>query len=373
MDTSSRRLRGSGLRMKSGLSVVLVFIVACSSNWAAEAKVKRIDTHAHFVPTFYADLLNAKGLTAGGLAIPKWDADAHLAFMDSLNIQLSILSASTPGARFSESDVEEGRTLARQLNEYGHMLAVKYPERFQFFATLTLPDVEGSIAEAIYALDTLKAAGVVLMANIHGEYLGSRNFDPLMEVLNEREAVVFVHPSHLDIEPVTNDLGDGKKVKISPNVIDFLLDTTRAAENLVVMTVTKRYPNIKFLLAHSGGFLPFAAYRMAGALSEMMGEKSPQPFLKELQKFYVDIALSTSPSALPSTFATVPHDQISFGSDYPYAPSVGITRATHMFEKYPLEDEKRETINYHCANGLFEKPLSHWRKVWHKEELHTEL
>lgn len=205
METSAGRWQGSSSRSSGGrlrmwaLGVALLCIVLPSVT--AAGKGIRIDTHAHIVPPFYSDLLRTKGLTAGGLAIPKWNAADHVAFMDSLDIQLSVLSVSTPGARFAPSDVEEGRELARQLNEYAHQTTVDYPERFQFFATLTLPDVEGSVAEAVYALDTLKAAGVVLMANSFGEYLGSKKFDPLMEVLNDREAVVFIHPNKLDLAP----------------------------------------------------------------------------------------------------------------------------------------------------------------------------
>lgn len=154
---------------------------------------------------------------------------------------------------------------------------------------------------------------------------------------------------------------------ISPNVVDFLLDTTRAAENLIVMRVTERYPKIKFLLAHSGGVLPFAAYRLAGALSQMMGAENNRKFLLELQKFYVDVALSTSPSSLPSILSFMPLDHITYGSDYPYVPGFGITRSLGLFEKYPMDQGTRDLINSLSATPLFEKTLSHWRTVWHQE------
>lgn len=156
---------------------------------------KRIDTHTHFIPEFYAEILKSKGLDSGGRAIPKWTPESHIELMDTIGVETAIISISTPGARLPGDDMEAGRKLARELNEYGHKVTVEYPGRFQFWATVTLPDVEGSVQEAIYALDTLKAAGVVLLANSEGEYLGSKKFDPLMEVLNERHAVVFVHPN----------------------------------------------------------------------------------------------------------------------------------------------------------------------------------
>jgi hypothetical protein len=71
------------------------------------------------------------------------------------------------------------------------------PDRFGFVATLTLPDVDGAIAEATYALDVLGASGVVLLANTHGTYLGAPEQEPLLAELARRAAVVFVHPSTL--------------------------------------------------------------------------------------------------------------------------------------------------------------------------------
>lgn len=120
----------------------------------------------------------------------------HLAINAAFGIRTFVVSISSPGAILTENTtIEEGRTLARQLNEYGYNLTVEYPGHFKFFATLTLPDLDGAVAEAIYALDTLGAAGVIILASSYGELLGTRRFDPLYKVLDDRKAVVFVHPS----------------------------------------------------------------------------------------------------------------------------------------------------------------------------------
>jgi len=342
--------------------------------FVVEQGVKRIDTHTHFIPPFYHEILRKKGLDSGGRAIPKWTPEGHIELMDLLKVETSILSISTPGACLGGDDIETRRKLARELNEYGHKMAVEYPGRFQFFATVTLPDVEGSVAEAIYALDTLKAAGVVLLANSDGEYLGSKKFDPLMAVLNERDAVVFVHPNHVPLAPVPDTVED---TMVPEFVMDFLLDTTRAAANLIMKNVTGRYPNIKFILSHSGGFMPFAAYRMGGALSFLTKENAEKT-MKALRSFYVDTALSSSPSALPSTVAFIPHNQITFGSDFPFAPTFGIKIATGQLDEFQgIAPEKKSWINYSNANTLFSKPLTYWRGVWSKSKAsasdHSEL
>jgi predicted TIM-barrel fold metal-dependent hydrolase len=159
------------------------------------APAGRIDTHNHVVPPTYAAWLKKKGIAAGGLPIPDWNLDAAISLMDKFRIQTSNMSISTPGVHLG--DDSEAREKAREVNEYAAEVVRKHPSRFGFFATLCLPDVKGSIDELAYAFDKRHADGVVLLANSRGIYLGERVFDPLFDELNKRNAVVFVHPSHL--------------------------------------------------------------------------------------------------------------------------------------------------------------------------------
>jgi predicted TIM-barrel fold metal-dependent hydrolase len=69
------------------------------------------------------------------------------------------------------------------------------PDRFGQFACIPLPDVDGSVAEAVYALDELHADGVVLLSNAGGKYLGDKYFELLWAELDARAAVVFIHPT----------------------------------------------------------------------------------------------------------------------------------------------------------------------------------
>ncbi|KAL3685018.1 hypothetical protein R1sor_003040 [Riccia sorocarpa] len=325
---------------------------------ATRTTVQRIDTHAYFLPPFYYDTLKRMGLDKEGPlnSMPKWNAKDHLAFMDKLGIETAILSISSPGARLPDHTLQEARTLAREVNNYGHMMAVTYPGRLQFFASLVLPDVEGSVEEAIRALDTLEAAGVALLANSEGWYLDRPEFDPLMEVLNSRGATIFVHPHSL--------LGT-LKLEVPPFVVDFLLDTTRAAATLVMNNVTARFPNLKWILGHSGGFMPFAGYRIGSALSLVTGE-SAESFLRELRRFYVDTAVSSSPSALPSTIAFLTTEQLTFGSDYPFAPNMVIERETAQLDTFlKLELDSWHQINHHNAARVLGSRLNHRRKKLH--------
>ncbi|KAL2622716.1 hypothetical protein R1flu_002921 [Riccia fluitans] len=321
---------------------------------------KRIDTHCHFAPEFYREILREKKITAGGRPIPAWNVTEHLAFMDKMNISFSIASVSTPGAVLNgHYPVEERRKLARMLNEYGYALRKQYPDRFGFFATLTLPDVEGSVNEAIYALDSLKAAGVVLLASSAGEVLGSRpDYEPLYAELDKRNAVVFVHPG----QSVCSAEGDCpiRSSGVPPFAVDFLLDTTRAALNLVYSNVIHKYPSVKFILAHSGGFLPFATFRATKILN-LLKNDSDSIVLSQLQQFYVDTAISGNEWALPSTLALLGHNHLTYGSDYPFAPENVMLENSLDTDRYFEQNLKAEAlghIRFSTASKLFGRKIS---------------
>lgn len=300
----------------------------------------RIDTHHHVVPPGYAALLADKGLTAGGQWVPEWSVDTDLALMDTAGIATSILSVSMPGVHFG--DDAEARALARRFNELTAEVVKDRPDRFGFFATLTLPDLDGALAETAYALDTLGADGVVLLANAAGTWLGDSRFDPLFDELNRRRAVVFVHPTVIPgLAPLEG---------IPTYAADFLLDTTRAAINLARSGTMERCPDLKVLLSHAGGFLPYVASRVSLAAS---AKDDPIDGFTQLQRFIFDVALSSSPTALPALLAFTRPGHVTFGSDWPYAPEVVVKTFTDAYERFDLEDDVRFSIDRGAAETLF--------------------
>jgi predicted TIM-barrel fold metal-dependent hydrolase len=302
--------------------------------------MSRIDTHQHIVPPDYARWLRSQGERAGGLPIPEWGVDGALAVMERHDVATAILSVSTPGVHLG--DDADARTMARDVNDFAAQVARDHPDRFGFFATLTLPDVDGALAELARAFDELGADGVVLLANSGGVYLGDKLFDPVFDELQRRAAVVFVHPSVLpDLAPIEG---------IPPFVADFLLDTTRAAVNLARSGTLERCPDVKFILAHAGGFVPYAAFRLAPTASPN-GDVGHG--LSLLRRYYFDTALSGTPSALPSLLAFTTPDQITFGTDYPYAPDFAVAAITAMYASYDVDDVSRAQIDHGTAQSLF--------------------
>ena len=308
----------------------------------------RIDTHQHIVPPGYARWMHEKGIRPGGAALPSWSARAALKFMDKHSVQAGILSLSAPGVYFGDS--VEARRWAREVNDYSAEVVAARPERFGFFATLTLPDVEGALVEAKYALDTLLADGIVLLANNDGRYLGDPGFEPLLEFLHHRRVVVFIHPGELPAPVVPG---------VPAYAADFLLDTTRTVLSLILSGAMDKFPGIRFLLAHAGGFAPYIASRILltmlnnkdTALSALaaLGDKRQSV----LRRFYYDVALSASPAALPSLLEVADPGRITYGTDFPFAPSVAIYFLNMQYEKYPLDPLQRAAIDRANSEALF--------------------
>ncbi|OBG19299.1 amidohydrolase family protein [Mycobacterium sp. 852002-51057_SCH5723018] len=304
----------------------------------------RIDTHHHAIPPFYRDLLRAAKIDdAAGRALPEWSAEGSLHTMSELGVATAILSVSTPGTAFLPN-VPDAAALARDINDYLAATVAAQPDRFGFFATLPMPHLEESAAEAARSLDKLRADGVVLLANAAGVYLGQDGQDELFGALDARSAVVFIHPAELPGPAV-----DG----VPPFATDFLLDTTRAAYLLVRNGICRKYPSIKFILSHAGGFVPYASHRLALAIMGDTG-RSLADILDDFAGFYFDTALSSSAAALPSLLAFAKPGHVAFGSDWPFAPLAAGKLFAAGLETYPgLDVATRVAVDRANALALF--------------------
>ena len=290
----------------------------------------RIDVHHHIIPPVYAEAIHRHGLQLhAGAPLPNWSPEKSLQVMDVNGIQRAITSLTTPGAHLG-GGVAQASSLARACNEYAAELCSRHPERFGSFALLPLPFTEASCAEAIHALDVLKADGLVMFGSSDGVFLGDPRFDELMAELDRREAVVFVHPN---LHQTSEQLG----MQAPGFLIEFLCDTTRAAVNLILTGTLERYPRIRWILAHGGGFLPYVAWRvsLANALPQFQ-DKAPQGVMHYLKRFYFDTALSPSRYSMAALKALVDPSHILFGSDFPFAPAPLTTLQCQTLEENPL-------------------------------------
>jgi predicted TIM-barrel fold metal-dependent hydrolase len=292
-----------------------------------------IDVHHHILPPEYVRTMVMHGVEQGFGDEPSrsWDAESAIEVMERQGIDMAITSISAPSVYFGKPAIR--RKLARSCNEYSAEIVARYPGRFGAFAVLPMPDVESSLMELEHALDVLKLQGVALLSNADGIYLGEPEFNELFEELNRRKAVVFLHPG------VSTAIKQSK-TGVLPFMVEVTFETTRAAAYLVFGGTCERCPDVKIILAHAGGTIPYLAGRMI--LSAQVfehKERIPKGCLTYLKRFYFDIALSAFPFSLRSLQELAEPTHILFGSDYPFAPEVATALTIAGLKSYDGFDE----------------------------------
>jgi len=303
-----------------------------------------IDVHHHISPPAYNQELIARGINEPPLL--RWSVQKSLDDMDKAGVATAVTSITTPGVWFGDNNA--ARRLARKCNDYAATLVRDHPGRFGVFASLPLPDVGGSLQEIGYAFDTLRADGVGLMTSYGDKWLGDPAFDPVMEELNRRKAVVYTHPTLAEccrgILPVVHRA-----------VVEFQTDTSRAIGSVIFTGTAARYPDIKFIWSHGGGTMPFLyeRYLRMPQLHPDVQANIPRGVEFELKKFYYDVAQVAHPAALAALAKVAPVSQILFGTDFPYRTSADHVKGVTEF--FTDEGDRRK-ITRDNAVGLIARP-----------------
>lgn len=309
-----------------------------------------IDIHAHFLPP-EPDEVHDKRLHAlrdGCWCLdeaPKWDAEPVLSYMDRTGIAMQMLSniPRTPDA-------------LRASNDYGASLVRQRPDRFGLLAALPTDDVDAAVAEARRAEDELAADGYAVSFDYNGVELGDARLDALWEELNRRRAVVFAHPSAI-----------GAGVRGRPRVLlDVAFESAGVIVDMLYRGVFRRYPDVRFVVAHCGGALPALSGRL-----ELVGLQNwvPNPLgitpiemRTHLARLYVDTA-ATMPTALGPALAMTSLEHIVYGSDCGVPCSNETTmnaNITALIERAGLSREQVEVIGRNALN-LFPKAAARMR------------
>ena len=307
-----------------------------------------IDVHSHLItPEFVSSLENEGRLMDEGFPLPKYDVYNHLKWMDEAGVETSVLTLAAPQPTSAQT--------VRQTNEAAARIKKEHPGRFLFCAALPLPDVSKAIEEAKYALDVLKADGIKLATNVNGQYLGAPELDTLFSVLNERKAVVILHPHRP--EPVNQQVMQQTPLAMQ----EYLSETTRAVSNMISRNVLARYNNIKVIVPHCGAYLPLAIPRMKSLTpvmqtNKMVGEIDYEANLRTL---YYDLAGAHSPEVIRMLLTITTPDHLLYGSDYPYvAPQVltqSLARMKDYLSKEPDLAPFKEMILWKNAKWLLEQ------------------
>jgi predicted TIM-barrel fold metal-dependent hydrolase len=326
-----QRLRASSVSRSGGTFAAAAGASAPSagarvgSASTAATKPHRIDIHHHVAPPKYIEEMRAL-LQPPTIA---WTPEKSLADMDESGVAVSITSITTPGVWIGDN--AQGRRVARECNEYSARLAADHPTRFGMFAALPLPDIEGSLRELEYGLDTLKADGIVLFTSYRDKWLGDPAFEPVMEELSRRKTLVFTHP---EAPLCCRGLIPG----INESVIEYGTDTSRAIARLLFSGTAARFPDIQWIFSHGGGSLPMFADRFVRAGRwPMNAPHVPNGVWAELKRFYYDVAQIEHPMGLAAITRMVPISQILWGTDFPFRPGSDYVKGLGEFGFDPAD------------------------------------
>jgi predicted TIM-barrel fold metal-dependent hydrolase len=312
------------------------------------ASPRRIDVHFHLIPPFYSEAVYGAGHGPAIGKYPEWTPELALELMDRHGIEVALTSLAQPGVGFGTQD--SAQTLARRCNNYAAELIARWPQRFGAFTTVPMWTIDGALVEVAYCFDALKFDGVSLFASYGERFLGDPWFDPLLEALNARDAVVFVHPG---LHPSSKGLA----LPWPGFMMEYLFDTTRAVVNLIFSGAIARFPRIRFILPHAGGLAPYFAWRLA--VSPMIDKRLPRLSRDEvfagLAHFWYDNALSPGEQTFGSLDHVARPERIVFGTDYPFANPRVIVEAITTYESGFLPDARRATIDRDNALALFPK------------------
>jgi predicted TIM-barrel fold metal-dependent hydrolase len=282
---------------------------------------RRIDVHHHPAPPAYLAAVGA----GSGEQLKSWSVQKALEDMDTAGIATAMLSIAAAG--LWPHDVMANRRTARACNEFMARMASDYPGRFGVFATLPLGDVQGSLEETAYVLDILKADGVGLFTSYHNRWLGDPAFDPVFEELNRRGALVYTHPTVADCCAKTVP-------GVSPAVIEYGTDTSRAIASWVFGGSGNRFRDLTLIFSHAGGTMPFLIQRFEQeARVPANASKLPNGTLPLLRRYFYDTAQATNPVALGALMQIVPAHQVLFGTDFPYRSSAQVVaglKSSHL-------------------------------------------
>ena len=225
------------------------------------ARVKsgqRIDVHQHAILPEYVKALERSGVVESGSQGYRRKEDVFtpesiVEVASELGMDHAVLIS------FSRSGIHHGndenaRYLTQVTNDAIAQLVSNTKKKFGFYGILPLPDLNGALKQMEYALDTLHADGLAFASNQNGVYIGDTAYEELYAEMNRRSVVAMIHPVRA---PYSWRLNPGADIP------EFLFDTTRAAITLIYNGVLVRYPNIKWILAHAGGTLPYVSERMA--------------------------------------------------------------------------------------------------------------
>ena len=322
----------------------------------------RWDLHTHYYPDAFFRLIEQvggafsfgtdptgrtiiryRGSRFFGITPPMTDPALRLADMDRVGIDVEVLSLSTPNVYFAPP--ERQAEVARLVNDAYAELAARHPKRFKGFASIPMDDPDAALRELERTQGELRMNGVIVLSNINGRALTDPLYRPFFIECDRRRVCVFIHP----MIPVASE--PFAEYVLGP-IIGFPFDTTLAVARLCYAGVFRELPNIRWILGHLGGAVPYLMERMDNGYRDFAEcrvniDELPSVYLKRL--YYDTVSFSTT--ALRLARELVGADHMVMGSDYPHLLG-SIERAVSSIESLEVAAADKERIFSGTAQSI---------------------
>ena len=326
--------------------------------------MKRIDLHNHVIPETIVQAMReqpdlyrtriegeghkrvfVRGKVRFDLLPEFYDADAKVESMDRKGVDIAYISPG-PQAFFYGLQGDQAVKTARLVNEGVARMVASQPNRLRGMATLPMQHPEAAIAELERVVKEYEFKAIELATAIGDEELADPKFRPVLRRAQELKVVIFAHP---------NTQGSAGRLDCYylANLIGNPLDTTIMVGKLMFSGALDELPDLKILLAHGGGFLPYQIGRFEHGHTvrpDTSAHTKSKP-LALLKRFYFD-ALTHSPQAIRYLIDVVGAERVVIGTDAPF--DMGEEHPVERLDAVPgITAEERENICYRNAERLF--------------------
>lgn len=320
----------------------------------------RVDCHNHVLPAPYLELfaqdlrppsavrrddgwiISYGGLQEFVVTDASYSVEAKLAEMDRLQIDVAILSTNIPGPELLPS--EQSANGARIVNEFIAQVVAAHPARFAGLACLPWQQPEQALAELDHADRALGLRGVMLYSHVDGQPVDSPSFEVIYEQLAARGLPLVLHPT-------VPSWGEAIKEHAMIPMLGFQVDTSFALLRLILGGVLDRHPDLKVVMPHAGGVLPYMMGRIEHQVEKLKrgGTQLTRPPRDYFDQIYFD-TVTPSPQTLAFACEFCGPARMLFGTDTPWVDPALII---DCFEALELSQSARDAIYADNAIKLF--------------------
>ena len=237
------------------------------------------------------------------------DIDLRGRIIAEAGVDMQVITLTAPGTTMEEP--KQSAYLASLVNDALAKIKTDRSKQFTALATLPLNDAAASVRE-FDRIMSMGFAGVMVYASVNGVALHDARYLPLWERASELGAVVHIHPNYpAGVEAM-------QEYWLMP-LVGFMFDTTLAAAGLVFAGIPRRFPQIRWILGHLGGAIPYIAERLDRGFEaypecRVNIDRHPSEYLKT---FFYD-TVNFDPRALRLAIEFAGSSQLLAGSDYPH-------------------------------------------------------